>query len=85
MARGFADEPLGVRGVGGIEYPAALLADGLRPSVVDVGGSMKPNAAVPMIVVIPSEEAAAVDAGVVEGTEALREVRPVLERPKMAF
>ena len=65
-----ADEPLGVGGVGGVEYLAALFSDELRSSVVDVGGGVEPDARMAVVVVVPVEEPSTVGVGVLEGAEA---------------
>jgi len=58
----------------------ALFTDGLRPAVVHVGGSMKSNARMTMIVVIPTEESRTVGVAVFVGAEAIGEVGSVLKR-----
>ena len=52
---------------------------------MDVGGGVEPDARMAVVVVVPGEEPAAVGVGVLEGAEALREVRPVLEGPELAL
>jgi hypothetical protein len=50
-----ADEAFGVGVVGGGEHDAALLVVGGDGAVVDVGGGVQAQAAVPMLVVVPRE------------------------------
>jgi len=59
-----ADEPLGVLGVGGVEDDGAPLADGRGTPVVNVGWRVEPDAGVPVLVVVPTEEPTAEGVGV---------------------
>ena len=85
VVRDLAHEAPGVGGIGGVEYVAALCTDDLGAAVVHVGGGMEPDTRVAVVVVIPGEQSSAVSVRVLEGTEDLGEVRPVLEGPEMAF
>ena len=55
------------------------------PAVVDVGRGEGGDAAVPVLVVVPVEEEPAEGVRVLEGGEAIRELRPVLERLELAL
>jgi hypothetical protein len=81
----FADETLGVRGVGRVEDLASPVPDELGAAVVDVGGGVKPDAGVAVVVVVPAEELLAVGVGVLEAAEAGGEVGPILEGPELAL
>ena len=70
----------------GIEQDdTALFSDCFGSAVVHVGGGMKPNARMTMIVVIPTEESGAVGLAVLEAAEAIGEVGSVLEGPELRF
>ena len=58
----FAYEPFWVCGVGGVEYAGTLVSDCFSEAVMDVGGSMHPDSAVAVLVVVPGEEILAVAA-----------------------
>jgi len=80
-----ADESFGVFGIGVEQDDSALFSDRFGPAVVDVGGGMKSNARMTMIVVIPSEKSGTVGMGVFEAAEAIGEVGSVLEGPELRF
>ena len=69
---------MGVVGVGQGLGAAGL--DGCGAAVVDVGGGVQAEAAVPVLVVVPGEEVLAVRPGGFDRTEPGRERRPVLQR-----
>jgi len=54
-----AHEALEVGGVGGGQGLGAGGSDGLRAAVVDIGGGVQPDSGVPVIFVVPGEEALA--------------------------
>ena len=85
MARGSCGRIFGVFGIGVEQDDSALFSDRFGPAVVDVGGGMKSNARVAMIVVIPSEKSGAVGLGVFEAAEAVGEIRSVLEGSELRF
>ena len=62
---------------------AALFPDRLGPAVVHIGGGMKSNARMTMIVVIPTEESRTVGVAVFIRAEAIGEVGSVLEGPEL--
>jgi hypothetical protein len=72
-----------VLGIGVEKDDSALLSNRLGPAVVHVGGGMKTNAR--MIVVIPVEKSGTVGLGVLEAAEAIREIGSVLEGPELRF
>ena len=72
-------------GVGEVQYLAATFSDQFGAPVVDIGRSVEPDARVTVVVVIPTEEPAAVVMGVLKRPEHLWEVRPVLEGPEVAL
>ncbi len=80
-----ADEALGVQRVGGLEDDATTCPDELGPVVVDVGGRVEADAGVAVLVVVPSEKTPAKGVRVLEGAEALGEVRTVLERAELGL
>jgi len=69
-----------MRGVGGGEDTGSRGDTLIGEAVVHVVGSQEADAAVAMLAVVPVKEGAAVGAAVLRGSEALGEVRPVLER-----
>jgi hypothetical protein len=71
--------------VGGGEHDAALGADCGGGAVVDVGGGVQAQAAVPMLVVIPGEKDLAVSPGGLDGGEATGEVGPVFQCLELGF
>ena len=72
-------------GVGVEKDDAALFSDRFGPAVVHVGGGMKSNARMTMIVVIPTEKSGTVGLAVFEAAEAIGEVGSVLEGPELRF
>jgi hypothetical protein len=80
-----ADEPFGVRGVGAGQDLGPSGPDGVGAAVVDVGGGVQPDPGVPVLVVVPAEEALAERPGVLDAAEFLREVGPVLEGLEPGF
>ena len=52
---------------------------------MDVGGGVKPDTGVAVVVVVPVEEPLAVAVGVLEAPEPGGEVGPILEGPELAF
>ena len=77
---GSADEPLGRRGVGGVEDALALGVERLGVAVVDRGGGHQADPGVAVGVVVPVEELAAERAGLLDVLEAVGELGPVLQR-----
>ena len=72
-------------GVGIEEDHAASSPDRFGPAVVDVGRRVEPDARMTVVVVIPTEKANTVGAGVLEAAEAVGELRSILEGPELAF
>ena len=73
-------EALRVRGVGGQEHPLPGVTHRGGLPVVHSGRRHQPDARVAMLAVVPGEERLAEGAGVLEATEAFREIRAVLQR-----
>ena len=80
-----ADEPFRACGVGGVEYAGTLVADCLGQAVVDVGGGMKGQPGVAMFIVVPTEEALAVQSSFLDRAEPAGEVGPVLQRLELGL
>jgi hypothetical protein len=83
--RDLADESLGMLAIGVEKDDPALFADGFGSAVVHVGGGMKSNARMTMIVVIPTEKSGTMGVAVFVGAEAIGEVGSVLEGPELRF
>jgi len=77
------DEPFGVAGVGGGEHVGSDGLNAIGSSIVDVDGMVPGNAGVIMLGVIPPEETLAERSGSFDRTEAVGEVRPVLQGAEM--
>ena len=78
-------EALGMGGVGREARVVTDLKDRGRAPIVDVGGREIAQATVVMRVVVPREEIVADRARVFDGTEAVRKVRAVFDRPELGF
>jgi hypothetical protein len=63
----------------GVEHAGPLLAGDFGGAVVDVGGGMKRQPGVPMLIVVPAEEGLAVPTGGLDRVEPVGEVGPVLQ------
>ena len=63
-------------GVGGVEDDGTPLADSLGSPVVHVGWGVESDAGMTVLVVVPTEEPAAVSVGVLEAAEPVGELRP---------
>jgi hypothetical protein len=74
-----------VLGVGDVEHDCALGSDGRGPPVVDVGRRVEPDAGVTVLVVVPTEEPAAVGVRVLEAAEPVGELGAVLEGAELAL
>ena len=74
-----ADEAFGVGVVGGVQDLGASGLDGCGPAVVDVGGGVQAEPAVPVLVVIPGEEVLAVRPGGFDRGEPGGKRRPVFQ------
>jgi hypothetical protein len=81
----FADEPLGVGGVGALQHHGAGAGDRLGAVVVHVGRSEQADPRVAMLGVVPAEEALAKGAGVLDAAEPVGKGRVVLEGLELAF
>src|SRR5439155_24892457 len=76
-ARRPVNEALGMRRVGGQARPIPDVQPRRGPAVVHVGRRQIPQATVMMRVVVPPEQIVADGAGVLDGAEAVRKLRPV--------
>lgn len=72
-------------GVGSVQDHGSSVSDLFGSAVVDVGWRVEADARMTMFVVIPAEESTAVGVGVLEGAEAVRELRPILEGAEVRF
>ena len=66
-------------GISGVEDEPALGPHELGPAIVDVGGCVKTDAGMAVLLVVPPEEPLAEAVGIFERPEPGREARPVLE------
>src|ERR1700758_794882 len=78
--RWFEDEAFRVGGVGGTEHTGPLLGDDFGGAVVNVGGRVKCQPGVAMLIVVPREEVLAVGTRRLDRGEPAGEVGPVLQR-----
>ena len=78
--RWLSDEAFRVGGVRGIEHAGPLLAGDFGGAVVNVGGRVKCQPGVAMLIVVPREEVLAVHARRLDRGEPAGEVGPVLQR-----
>jgi hypothetical protein len=84
LGRSF-DEALGMRRVGRREDALPMGADDGRVAEVDDRGRQESEAAVMMRVVVPVKEPVTERPTIVEGSEALRKLRAVLEGLELGF
>src|SRR6266511_117313 len=80
-----AHEPFGVAGVGGGQDIGAHGTDRLGVSMVDIDGCVPGDAGMPVLGVVPGEEALAERPGVGDGAEGVGEVGPVLQRAEVGL
>ena len=80
--RRLADEAFGVGEVCGSQDLGAPGPDEPSPPVMDVGGGVQAEPAVPMVVVVPGEELLAVRTGGFDRGEAAGEARAVWAAPR---
>jgi hypothetical protein len=78
MWRRSANEPLGLVQVGAVEHSLALRDEPGSLTVVNRGRRQQLQAGMVMLVVIPRKELLAEAAGILDGTEAIRVVGPIL-------
>jgi len=78
-------EAIRAGGIGGVQGGGALGADLTGGAVVDRGGGVQADAAVPVLVVVVGEERLAERSGVGQGPEAAGEGRAVLQRLELGF
>ena len=78
-------EALGMRGIGGGEDAVSMRAHRLRLTEVDDGWREEAEPAVPMVLVVPAKKLLAERAAVFERSEAIRELRTVLQRSEVGL
>lgn len=79
------DESLRMNSEGGIEHDLALFGDPWSVSVVDHVGRQQAKAGMAMLIIVPGEKGLAERPAVLNRSETIWKVWPVLKSAKLAF